>query len=200
MNAPLTGIIVLAAGGSTRMGRPKQLLQFQGKTLIRRATETAMAVGGPVVVVTGANAELVAAEVGDLRIQIVENARWTKGMGSSIRVGVSALTAARPDLNALLITLCDQVQVSPATLERLILEKGETGKDLCCAAFDGTFGPPVLASRAYFPELLELPDPHGARQILLNHPADLLHVPCPEAALDVDTPADFAAFISPDRG
>lgn len=199
MNPPLTGIIVLAAGGSIRMGRPKQLLQLEGKTLIRRAAETALAVAGPVVVVTGANAELVAAEIRDLPIQIVVNPHWAKGMGSSIRVGASALSAARPDLDALLITLCDQVRVSPATLHRLIQAHEKTGKGLCCAAFDETFGPPVLVTRAYFPELLDLADAHGAKHVLMNHPADLLHVPCPEAALDVDTPADFAAFNSPER-
>lgn len=181
------GILLLAAGGSTRMGRPKQLLRLGGRTLVRRATATALAVGGPVVVVTGADAEQIAAEVRDLPVQIVENPDWPRGMGSSIRAGVQALTGSHPGLDALIVTLCDQVDVSSATLDRLVVAHRETGKELCGATFAEAVGPPALFGRRHFAELLRLPDAAGAKPVLLSHPTDLLRVPCPEAAQDLDT-------------
>lgn len=191
MKSSRIGILVLAAGGSTRMGRPKQLLTIDGRTLVRRATETALAAGGPVVVVTGADAETVSAEVGDLPAQIVENPEWPLGMGSSLRLGVRTLIESHPNLDALIVTLCDQVDISPDTLDHLLVAHRETGKGLCAASFDDAVGPPVLLSRSYFRELLQLPDAHGAKQVLMRHPDDLARVPCPEAARDLDTWEDY---------
>jgi molybdenum cofactor cytidylyltransferase len=187
MSSERLGILVLAAGGSTRMGRSKQLLRLGGRTLVRRATETALGVCKSVVLVTGADAEEVAAEVGDLPVHITENRDWSRGMGSSLRMGVQALTESQPDLDALVVMLGDQIDVSPDTLHRLLNAHRETGKGLCGASFGETVGPPALFSRAHFTELLQLPDSAGAKAVLLSHPADLLRVPCPEAARDLDT-------------
>jgi molybdenum cofactor cytidylyltransferase len=230
MTTARIGILVLAAGGSTRMGRPKQLLRLdwptkaptasgasgsapsspppvrEGRgrdrsngspTLIHRAAETALAAGEPVVVVIGAEAEPVAAEVRGLPVQIVENRDWSRGMGSSLRLGVQTLIELRPGLAALIIMLCDQVDVTPATLDRLRAAHLETGKGLCGASFDGAIGPPALFSRSYFGELLRLPDASGAKSILLGHPADLVRVACPEAARDLDTWEQYERASSP---
>lgn len=191
MKSSRIGILVLAAGGSTRMGRPKQLLTIDGRTLVRRATETALAARAPVVVVTGADAERVSAEVGELPVQIVENRDWPLGMGSSLRLGVRTLTESHPNLDALIVTVCDQVDISPDTLDRLLIAHRETGKGLCAASFHDTVGPPVLFGRTYFEELLQVPDVHGAKQLLMRHPDDLARVPCPEAARDLDTWEDY---------
>jgi molybdenum cofactor cytidylyltransferase len=191
MKSDRIGIVVLAAGGSTRMGRPKQLLQLGGKTLIRRATETALAVSDVVAVVTGASAEQIAKELQDLPIQIIHNPDWSRGMGSSLRVGAEALITSNPELGALIVTLCDQVNVTPKALDRLRAAHREAGKGLCAASFDNTVGPPALFARQYFTELLHLDDAAGAKSVLLHHPEDLSHVPCPEAAQDVDTWEEF---------
>ncbi|HEY2584575.1 MAG TPA: nucleotidyltransferase family protein [Tepidisphaeraceae bacterium] len=195
MTSDRIGIVLLAAGGSTRMGRPKQLLRIGGRTLIRRATETALCVGGPVVVVTGAEAEQVAAEVDDLPVRIIENKDWSRGMGSSLRRGVQTLTESHPDLEALIVTLCDQVDVTPDTLNRLRAAYRETQKGLCGASFDETIGPPALFSRTYVAELLRLPDASGAKSVLLSRPDDLLPVPCPEAAKDLDTWEEYRRLL-----
>lgn len=195
MTSPEIGILVLAAGGSTRMGRPKQLLQFEGKSLVRRAADTAIEAGGdPVVVVTGNAADQVVAEVGDLKVYVAHNPSWDRGMGSSIRVGVATLLKVRPTVDALIITLCDQPGISSKTLRELVQAHIETEKPLCAAAFGDAVSPPVLFGREFFGELLSLADEAGAKQILLKHSAQLCRVNCPEAACDVDTPADYKAL------
>ena len=191
MTPAKVGILVLAAGGSTRMGRPKQLLPFHGKSLVRHATETALAVGGPVVVVVGAEGEKVSAEIRDLQVGIVSNPNWASGMGSSIRAGVHALIELEPNLDAVMITLCDQPRITASILRELIELHQTTGKPLCAAGFAKTFGPPALLGREFFAELLALPGLHGAKQILMRHSQSLLSVPCPQAADDIDTPMDY---------
>lgn len=191
---PEIGVIVLAAGGSTRMGRPKQLLPWRGRTLVRRAVETALAVGGPVVVVIGA--EPVRSELQDLPIDVVENSQWSRGMGSSIRTGVQRAITVHAQLDAVILMLCDQPEVTADTLVRLIEAQRKTGKGLCAAEFDATFGPPVLFTRAYFDRLLAIPDEQGARHLLLAYADDLLRVPCPEAALDLDTWSDYERLMT----
>lgn len=194
------GILILAAGGSVRMGRPKQLLQLGGKSLVRRAAETAVEAGvEPIVIVTGAGADQVAAEVRDLPVHLVMNPSWGNGMGSSVRSGVRSLLSLEPGLDALIIMLCDQPEISTTTLRKLINAHNETGKLLCAASFGETVGPPAFFGRRYFDELLSISEKFGAKQILLNHRADLLRVDCPEAARDVDTPADYEALKSDAR-
>lgn len=200
MSPEKIGILILAAGGSNRMGRPKQLLQLGGKSLVRRAAETAIEAGGePIVIVTGAGADQVAAEVRDLPVHFATNPSWANGMGSSVRSGVQSLLSVETGLDALIIMLCDQPDISAATLRKLIDAHHETGKSLCAAAFGETVAPPAFFGRRYFDELLEIPDQFGAKQILLRHSADLLRVDCPEAARDVDTPTDYEALKSDAR-
>src|SRR5918992_2537893 len=100
-NSMSVGAMILAAGSSSRMGRPKQTLQFQGESLIRRAALAALGAGcRPVVVVIGANAEPSRRELDGLDVREVFNPLWETGMASSIRAGVEALTGADPDADA----------------------------------------------------------------------------------------------------
>jgi molybdenum cofactor cytidylyltransferase len=197
MTPPRIGIIVLAAGASTRMGRPKQLLDLGGKSLVRRATETAIAAGGdPVIVVTGAAHDRVSADLCGLPIHICFNPEWERGMGTSIRRGIELLTRLAPKADAAIITLADQPDISADKLAKLVEAHHRTKSPLCAAAFGEAIGPPALFARAFFAELLAQPDQAGAKQLLLKHPAKLLRVDCPEAARDVDTPDDYEALHS----
>lgn len=194
------GILILAAGGSSRMGRPKQLLQFNGTSLVRRAAKIAIEAGGqPIVMVTGAAEQEVAAEVRDLPVRVVTNTTWEEGMGLSIRIGVEELLKSEANLEALIITLCDQPEVSAATLRKLVTAYLETGKPLCAASFADTVSPPALFAKPFFDELISISPRHGAKQILLSHAADLQRIDCPEAARDIDTPADYADFEAAPR-
>jgi CTP:molybdopterin cytidylyltransferase MocA len=115
--------IVLAAGASTRLGegRSKQLLRFQGRTLLRHAAEQALASScRPVIVVLGAEVERCQRELAGLDVHVTINAAWADGMGSSIRAGMTALNAAAPDARAVVITLCDQPLVTGAFIDRLV--------------------------------------------------------------------------------
>lgn len=201
MSEKRIGILILAAGGSSRMGRPKQLLQLNGKSLVCRTAQTAIEAGGqPIVIVTGAAAQEVATDLRGLPIHLAPNPSWERGMGSSIQAGMGRLLEIEPNLDAVIIMLCDQPGISAATLRKLIDAHTETDKPLCAASFGDAIAPPALFGRQFFNELLSIPPQHGAKQILLNHSSELLRVDCPEAARDVDTPTDYGALQSaPDQ-
>jgi molybdenum cofactor cytidylyltransferase len=195
------GIIVLAAGASTRMGEPKQLLRYRGATLLRRAVDAALGTGcDPVVVVLGADAERARAEVSDTAAVVVVNESWAEGMGSSIRVGVAALDDAR----AALVTLCDNPLVTSSVLGRLVDAYLAERSLLVASEYESggarVRGVPALFDRDLFPELSSLRGSEGARRIVERNASRATFVSVPEAAFDVDTPEDFAALgdASPD--
>lgn len=186
-------IILLAAGGSRRMGRPKQLLSFEGKTLLRRAAETALATPcRPVIAVLGAGAAESARELAGLDVHTSENADWPAGMGSTIKVGLRRATELAPDLDAVLLMLCDQPLVGPADLARLVETRRRTGAPIVATAYPTSPGVPAIFSRATFPNLLALDDAAGAKPLLLAAGDGVVTVPIPAALTDVDTPDDYA--------
>lgn len=185
------GIVVLAAGASMRMGVPKQLLLFRGQTLLRRAVETAYtSVCRPVVVVLGAKADKVRREIEDLNVLIVKNQDWTKGMSSSIHVGINAL-AANAEVDAAALMLCDQPFITANAINRLVEAFYKTRRKLIVSEYNEICGVPALFDRALFPELLSLEGAGGAKQIINKHLDDSVSIAIPEAAIDIDTPQDF---------
>jgi molybdenum cofactor cytidylyltransferase len=176
--------IILAAGESRRFGKPKQLAEFQGEKLIERAAFAALCHGLWPVVVLGANADLIEPYIPPF-VRIVHNSDWQSGLGSSIRDGVIAVES---HFDAALLMLCDQPLISGKILERFV-EKAEAG--LVAAEYNGTIGVPALFGREFFEELKSLEGAEGAKKILLKHADRVVRIPCPEAALDVDTPEDL---------
>ena len=190
--------IILAAGASERMGEPKQLLPFQGRSLLRHAALTALASRcRSVFIVLGAQAERLAEEVNDLAVQIVENPAWADGMGTSIRAGIAALSVENTD--GALLMLCDQPLITAATLDELVTLYEQAQPSAVASAYAGALGVPALFSRALFPELLALPGQAGAKQVLLRHQAHVKAVAVAAGQLDVDTPADYARLRQADR-
>lgn len=183
-----TAAIVLAAGGSSRLGQPKQLLELDGRPLVRRAAEQAVAAGcDPVIVVVGAEAGAVEGALQESGARCVENRAWAEGMAGSIRCGVGALPE---DVDAALILLCDQPAVSTALLVRLRAAQRESGMPMVACAYGGTLGPPALFVRACFPALLGLEGDAGARSLLARARERVASVEFPDGALDVDTGED----------
>ena len=191
---PRLGAILLAAGGSSRLGQPKQLIDFKGETLIRRAARLlSNSVYFPVVAVLGAGAELMAAELADLPAYYVINDEWQEGMGSSIRSGLTRLLEIETSLDGVLITLCDQPFITTEMLDRFAANFSQTNAQIVAAAYQGTTGVPALFSRKLFDQLLTLESDKGARQLIRSQPG-VSTIELPEAAIDLDTAADLDRF------
>ena len=199
-NSIRVGAVILAAGSSSRMGRPKQTLQFQGESLIRRAVLAALGAGcSPVVVVTGANAELMRSELEGLDVREVLNSLWETGMASSIRVGVERLVGVAADTDAAVVMLCDQPHVTAQVISDIIAAYRATGKTIVASTYGRSFGVPALFSRKFFAELEQLEGAAGAKQVIHRHAslAHFLAFPCGE--VDVDTPDDFSRLTAQDK-
>jgi xanthine/CO dehydrogenase XdhC/CoxF family maturation factor/CTP:molybdopterin cytidylyltransferase MocA len=188
--------IILAAGASTRMGRPKQLLpSFGGQSLLRRSAIEAVRSGcRPVVVVTGAHAEQSSLQVGDLPVQVIHNPDWAGGMSSSLRAGLTALDAAESGAAAVIVTLCDQPFARAHVLEELVGAYRSSGRGIVASEYDGVLGVPALFARKHFEELAELRSAVGARQLIAAHAGEVVRVPFPEGSIDIDTWEDYSGF------
>jgi molybdenum cofactor cytidylyltransferase len=188
----MTGAVILAAGGSSRFGQPKQLFPFRGKTLIRTIIDAACEAGcSPVVVVIGSNGETIRPEVAHANVLEVRNTNWQRGIGSSIRSGVQALTDHAPDVQAILLLVCDQPAVSAPFIERLIATREATKKDIVASSYADTAGVPAIFDRSLFKELLAIGDESGAKSIILRNPGRVAQFAFPEGAIDIDTWEDW---------
>jgi molybdenum cofactor cytidylyltransferase len=185
------GGLLLAAGGSTRFGSPKQLAEFEAETLIRRAAESVCGSGCAIVVaVLGAAADESRHQLSDLDLVTVENKDWQSGMSSTIRIGLSKLIEIEPQLDAVLITLVDQPKVTASHLGRFVAAFIEGGALIIAAEYSGTTGVPALFARPLFDELLQLEGDQGARSIIRKR-SNNTTIPLDEAATDIDSLADL---------
>ncbi|THU31625.1 nucleotidyltransferase family protein [Niastella caeni] len=191
-----TDIVILAAGASTRLGRPKQLLPWQGKTLLQHAVKTALTITTHPVVVTGSNADQLVAALNPTQVQIVYNPAWEEGIASSIRCGLQALLNRTPTPEQVIFMVCDQPFVSPDLLLDLINEQQKSGKTIVASAYGGTLGIPALFEKAMFPQLIDLQGDTGARKIMQQHPEHTTSVPFPQGDFDIDTVAEYEELIN----
>ncbi len=187
------GILILAAGASSRLGEAKQLLKFEGKTLLRRAALTALATETRLVtVVLGSNADVLKKEIEDLPLETIVAENWQEGMSRSIRAGLLQIIEAAPDLAAVIVLLCDQPLITSQTIKNLIEEYQNTKKQVVAAEYNQTLGVPALFAAEKFDDLLALQGDAGARSLIKKQAAsELAKIAVPEAAFDVDTPDDY---------
>lgn len=189
------GSIILAAGASTRMGTPKQLLSFEGKPLLVRAVEAALgSPSWPVVVVLGAHAEKIRPLLARYPVLITESAAWAEGMAASIRAGVTTLQQFSRHLDAAVIALCDQPAFSSETIAQLVAAQRSTGRSIVAARYAGRHGAPALFLHEHFATLTALTGEEGARALLNEDLNRVAAVDLPALAVDLDTPADVAAL------
>jgi molybdenum cofactor cytidylyltransferase len=185
--------VVLAAGGSTRFGKPKQFALFQGETFIRRIVRAAIESDcAPVVVVTGEDSAQVTWELSGLTVTIAMNPDWQSGLGSSTVVGICHVMNLAPDLDAAVLLTCDQPFVSAAVLTQLMQLRQTTGKPIIASAYAETLGIPALFDRSCFPDLLRLKGDSGAKGIILARLQDVASFDFPAGEIDIDTAADYA--------
>ena len=187
------GAVILAAGASTRMGAPKQLLALDGRPLVVRSVEAALASPAwPVVVVLGAHAEKIRPVLARLPVLIAESPVWAEGMAASIRAGVTTLRQFSRALDGALVALCDQPAFSADTIAQLVAAQRTTGRSIVAARYGGRHGAPALFLRGHFETLVHLTGEEGARTLLNGDPARVASVDLPALALDLDTPEDVA--------
>ena len=166
--------VVLAAGGSIRFGKPKQLAIFQGEPLVRRIVTAAKDAGcAPVVVVVGASAAQITPALAGLSVSIIEHPNWSNGLGSSIAVGVKHATRITADLDAAILLACDQPFVNAVMLRQLIQMYLENKKPIVASAYAETLGVPALFDRSCFGDLLQLTGDSGAKGIILARRNDV---------------------------
>ena len=181
--------VVLAAGGSARLGRPKQLVPIDGEPLVRRAARAALDAGcHPVLVVLGSQAQAVRAAVADLPVRYATNPRWADGVGGSIASGVRALAPGSPA--GCIVLPCDQPRLTAGLLATLI-ERSRNGDPAAVACrYGGTVGTPVLFTPGLFDRLAALTGDSGAKRVLRAcSPLEVIDFPGGE--LDIDTDADL---------
>lgn len=194
MTSTNTAFLILAAGGSSRLGLPKQLLQLDQRTLLRRITESALDLhSAGVVVVLGFESDRMKHELDDLPVQIVLNPAWKEGIASSIRQGIGMIP---PSVDAALIVLCDQPFIPITHFSQLITACSHK-HPIAATAYEPSPGVPACFDRSLFPELLALTGDSGAKQIIGKRQQEVIAISCPEASIDIDTLADFRKHFDP---
>jgi molybdenum cofactor cytidylyltransferase len=183
-----TSIIILAAGNSSRLGLPKQLLQSKNKSFLRLIAEMALEVRPlEVVTVLGFASDRMKQELQELSIRVAVNHEWTEGIASSIRVGVNAVD---PQAEGALICLCDQPAVTSNLLSKLI-SLCSNEKPIAATEYNQILGVPACFSRSVFQELLLLQGDEGAKRVIGKNRSRVAAHSFPQASIDIDTLEDY---------
>lgn len=186
-----TAIIILAAGSSSRLGKPKQLIEIQGINLLDRAINAAQnSQSDGMVVVLGWNPELIKTGFDSVRIPFVVNSNWEVGMSSSMQSGLRFLIQ-KENPDQVILMLCDQPFVEDQLLNQLISEKERSGRGIVACAYSNTLGVPAIFDKKYFEDLLTLKGTDGAKKVIFKNKADVLELDFPLGAVDLDTEADL---------
>ena len=197
LSATNIGLVILAAGSSSRLGRPKQLLKYGSKSLLQNAIDAARnADAKPVIVVLGANADMISNEIDRSNINVVINTEWDEGMASSVRNGLNELLFIAPSTAAVIFMVCDQPHSNSELINELINTQRQTGKAIVTCNYGDTIGPPALFQRSLFNELMQLKGDAGARKIIQQHSDEVASVPFEKGKIDIDTEADYDALSS----
>jgi molybdenum cofactor cytidylyltransferase len=190
---PSLGVVLLAAGPSSRLGQPKQLVRVEGECLVSRAARLALSLNPAfVTAVTGFEADRIEAELEQLPVGIVYNRNWSRGMGASINCGVRSIHTG---VEGILIMVCDQWRLEESDLARLFNAWSSDISRIVVASWkEGSAyvsGPPVIFPRKLIPELKSMQENRGARQ-LIDRCMDIVdYVEMEKAAHDLDRPEDL---------
>lgn len=185
-------LIILAAGNSSRLGKPKQLVQFKNETLLERIVrESLESVCSPVIVVTGQDSEVFRQYLNDFDVQIAENKNWKQGMGSSISCGMKKLVENEKDSDGVVLCVCDQPFVTAETINNLVSIYQEKNNKIIASAYGETLGVPAFFDKSLFAELADLQGKSGAKKVIEKYPDEIFAVDFPEGEIDVDTEEDL---------
>lgn len=197
MSSPAVAAVILAAGGSTRFGAPKQLLPWQGRPLIAHVADMAWMAGlSPVVVVVGAEAEQVTPALAGRDVLVLRNYRWHEGMSTSLSLGVAALPSS---VEAAVFLPVDQPLVDVRFLRSLVAYWQQRNAGIVIpVGREGQRGTPVLFARRFFAELAQLSGDIGGRALFAQYPDECAMMPVTDSNIltDVDTPAAYEALLA----
>lgn len=187
-----TAALILAAGNSSRLGFPKQSVQFKGIPLLEHAVLVAKEAGcSPVFVVSGANSSGDKEILEETEAVIIQNNDWEKGIGSSIKSGLNYILKHHPETPYLILMVCDQPSVSAKHIMDLINIARNKNAEIAGSEYAGTVGTPSLFKSSCFSKLADLKDDEGAKKILLNAGPSATFIKLEKGEFDVDTPQDI---------
>lgn len=187
-----TAILILAAGSSSRMGKPKQLLKWRNTSLIENVIQQSLnSKAEKVFVVLGANAKKITSEIDFKTAEVIENEHWKNGMGTSITCGVEYINKRLPKVRGILIALADQPYITSAYYNRLIEAFAATSKRIVATKNNGKLGVPAIFNSFYFSELMMLNEDKGARKIISTHKSDVEVITSKIDFTDIDTLEEY---------
>lgn len=190
----MTVCLLLAAGSSSRMGKPKMLLSFKGKTLLQGAIDEINNINETLLVVTGKYHDLIKDVLLSQQVNFVENKNWEEGMGSSIQTGIKFIIENYAAENVIIL-VCDQPYLSSALLVELIDMQKRTKKGIVTSVYNNTIGTPVLFTSKYFNQLALLDGQAGAKKIVNQFIDDTATVEFPQGNIDIDTQEDYEQLL-----
>ncbi len=178
----------MAAGGSSRMGSPKQLLPWNNSTLIETAIKTALASSsGKIFVVLGANSNQISQHITSYDVETLYNMHWVKGLGHSIAAGVKHIMS-HDSFNGVLVMLADQPLISSDDLDKLIASFKEGKRQIVATQYENTrIGVPAIFDQFYYQQLATLNEDKGAKEVLLANKEHILAIELSNKLLDIDT-------------
>lgn len=190
-------IIVLAAGKSSRMGFPKQLISINGKSLIKNILLNVLDTKCyPITVVLGANKPQIVPELIDAPITLIDNANWEKGMGSSIKMGLVGTYMVEKNIEAIVVMTVDMPFVNDKIINELIEKAADEHIEIVASKYEKTLGVPALFKRSVFEDILTMSDTDGAKNLILKNKATTAWIEFPEGKYDLDTPEDVKLYLS----
>ena len=190
-----TGIIILAAGNSSRMGEPKQLMMYKNKTFLQHIIGEAKSANlEPVICVTGYQSELITKSITGMGVSIIYNQLWRDGMGTGIAAGIKQLLLS--DVDSVILAVSDQPHVSSDLFSSMLALKDQSGKRIVACSYAGTLGTPVLFDRDYFNQLKSLSGNQGAKNIVKLNIPDVCPIEFEKGRIDIDTKEDYENLIS----
>ena len=185
-------VIILAAGNSSRLGSPKQLLPYAEKTLLQHAIDNAKASSANhVIVVLGSRKTLIETIIDLDEIFVVENLNWESGISSSIKAGLNALKDISTETDAIILMACDQPFADAEILKTLVQKQARSGKAIVGCSYDNTKGIPALFHKSIFSELLCLEGDTGAKKLFEKYKDDASFISFQDGGIDIDTSEDY---------
>jgi molybdenum cofactor cytidylyltransferase len=185
-------VIILAAGRSARLGSPKQLLSYRGKTLLQHSIDTALeSMASQILVVLGSKKDSIKKEIEQTQIFILENSSWESGMASSISCGITNLQIIAPETEAVILMVCDQPFVNAKLLNNLITKHKDSKQSIVASSYANTLGTPALFHKSLFVELLALQGESWAKSLIKKYSQQVGFVSFDQGSIDIDTRENY---------